>query len=199
MRRAARTLAIRAARAVRRLSEETLGRLDRMAGLPRGARDAGAATVEFALMLPLFMLTVASGIEASMLLSRQAMLERGLDIAAREVQLRSGFVVTDTELARLVCERAAILTDCQQNLLIEMRVVDPRSFRPPRGTPPCRRIDSTIVPPSAYDGAGTNQLVLVRACYAVHPMMPGSTLGVRLSDNPDGAYRLVTSKLFTVE
>jgi Flp pilus assembly protein TadG len=192
-------MGLRAGVGLRRLAGATVGRFDRMIGVRAKEGEDGAATIEFALMLPLFMLAVASSVEASMMLGRQAMLERGLDIAAREVQMRTGSSVSDIELTKRICERSAVLTNCEENLLVEMQVVDPPTFTAPRGTPPCKRLNSTIVPPSAYDGAGSNQLVLVRACYAVRPMMPGATLGVRLADNPDGAYRMVASKIFVVE
>jgi hypothetical protein len=176
-----------------------LRRIDRAVGLPPERAEDGASTVEFALMFPLFAMTLASSLEASILLSRQTMLERGLDLAARDVQLRGGAAISDVELVRATCARAAILPACEENLLIEMRVVDPASVQVLQQRPPCRRLNSVIIPRSAFDPTATNELVSLRACYAVRPIMPGSTLGIALVDDLDGAFRMVASTVFVVE
>jgi Flp pilus assembly protein TadG len=51
------------------------------------AREDGTATVEFVVLFPVFMLVLVNAVEASVVMSRVAMLDRALDLAVRELRI----------------------------------------------------------------------------------------------------------------
>jgi len=49
--------------------------------------ESGAVVVDFAIMLPVFLMLMLSSVEMGMMTFRQTMLERGLDMAVRNLRL----------------------------------------------------------------------------------------------------------------
>ncbi|MEM7641970.1 MAG: TadE/TadG family type IV pilus assembly protein [Pseudomonadota bacterium] len=176
-------------------------------------REDGSASVQFVLVFPFFFFIFLLSFEASMLLMRQVMLERGLDLAVREIRMDSKSTASAGDMRETICNRARILPDCVENLVVELRVVDPENWVRPSTNHPCSSLVKTVVPglppqsviasrietSADWDGNRQDQFVIVRACYAVDPVMPGAPLGARLVDDLDGAYRMVASSVFVVE
>lgn len=187
-------------RAVGRAALAALDRLDATAGLTDDLRERGAATVEFVILLPVFLAVFLSSFEASLLLTRQVMLERGVDIAAREIRLDSGNTVTQNELRNEVCDRARILPNCRDNMLIELTEISRVSYDIPSTSQPCINRETAVTPPADYEGGRANKLILMRACFAVSPFMPGVGLGTELVSDIDGSsIRMVAATAFVVE
>ncbi|MEM7488847.1 MAG: TadE family protein [Pseudomonadota bacterium] len=184
------------------LAAGAMDRLDAAMGLARDRREDGGATVEFVIVLPVFLLIFFTSFEASMLLTRQTMLERGIDLAVREIRLDTKSTVSAAQMKETVCNRARILPDCEEddNLLIELRVVENvAAFTRPPNDYPCGRLNTTITPPAPFQGERASKMVIVRACYAVEPFLPGAPFSARLVDDVDGAYRMVAGAFFVVE
>jgi Flp pilus assembly protein TadG len=170
----------------------------RLLGGPGIRSEIGGASVEFVILLPVFLALFLSSFEASMLLMRQVMLERGVDLAVREVRLGSN-PVTQADLGRAICARARVLPECEANLLVEMRVIDQTAWNIPATPEPCIRAATAIQPLAAFDGTSANQLVLLRACFRVKPFVPGVPLSARTVSDEDGMLRIVASTAFVVE
>ena len=73
--------------------------------------EDGTATVELVILLPLFVLAMANAIEASILMTRATLLDRGLDMAVRELRLNTGAPPGFDEFRASVCRHAGWLPD----------------------------------------------------------------------------------------
>ena len=195
----------RLARVLARLSGALIGRFDAAIGLPPERRERGGATVEFVLLLPAFLMVFISSFDASILLTRQVMLERAVDLVVREIRLDTSSTLTQRQLTAKVCNRARILPDCSQNLLIEMTDIAPPLYATPTFDTPCVNQLTSIVPPSGFTTNRVGRMIMLRACYSVQPVLPlavlsvNRTLASNLINNDDGTVRMVTSTAFVVE
>ncbi len=171
----------------------------------RGDGEHGGASVEFVILLPLFLMVFISSFEASVYLVRQVLMERALDIAVREVRLDTGETVSQGEVRFTVCERARILPNCMDNMTIEMTVVSTDTYELPADDAPCTDEIDTVAPPADFAAERVGRLVLIRACYAVRPILSNSsfamtrTLASTLVSDHDGAIRMTTATAFVVE
>ena len=184
------------------LAGRVMARFDRMLGLTDGAaarREAGGATVEFVILLPAFLAVFMASFEASMLLTRQVMLERGVDIATRQLRLDGRGTIDQATIRDEVCARARILPDCQRNLLIELVAIDPDTFALPDTDYPCVDRSTTDEETAGWVDDRTERLILMRACFSVNPIMPGVGMGAELVNAADGTIRMVTATAFVVE
>ncbi|WP_339641142.1 TadE family protein [Jannaschia helgolandensis] len=193
------------ARAWGNLSRAVVGRFDNAACPSQCDAERGAASVEFVLLLPAFLMVFISSFEASIMLTRQVMLERAVDIVVRDIRLDTGSTVTQGQVRAKVCNRAKILPDCSENLVIEMTEIDQITYSTPDTDAPCVNQLTSIVPPSRFAANRTGRMILLRACYSVLPTLPLSvmagnrTLGSHLVNDEDGSFRMVTSNAFVVE
>lgn len=196
----------RVVRSVRHRTGAAGARLDRALRIPREDAERGAATVEFVLLLPAFLMVFISSFDASILLVRQVMLERAVDIVMREVRLDISSTQTQRQLTRKICDRAQILPDCRENMLIEMTEVTAPLYETPAIDAPCVNQLTSIVPTSNFVSANrSGRMIILRACYSVQPVLPlailsiNRTLASNLINNDDGTVRMVTSTAFVVE
>ncbi|UWQ20029.1 TadE/TadG family type IV pilus assembly protein [Jannaschia sp. W003] len=191
-------LAGRLARGIRRGA----ARLDRAIGLTDDRREDGQATVEFVILFPIFMALFLSAFESSLMLTRQLMLERALDIVMRDVRLATGTDNDHDDLRTSICERAPILPQCDSNLVIEITDINPPGYDLPADDAPC--VDRTVAV-QAYSNdslitkGARNQLMLVRACFAVDPVFPGTGVGLALLRSNDGDVQLLAATAFVQE
>lgn len=186
------------------LTATLVGPLDRRLPGGPGRAERGGATVEFVLLLPAFLMVFVSSVEGSLLLVRQVMLERAVDIAVRDVRLSTGTVVTQNHVRSQICERARILPECEASLVVELTEVAAPAYAVPTGDMPCVDKTTSVMPPAGFAGNRPGTLIMLRACYAVRPMLFESTFAMTrtLASNlvhEDGAIRMVTSSAFMVE
>ena len=176
--------------------------------LPQGADpERGGSTVEFVLLLPAFLVVFISSMEGALLLTRQVMLERAVDIAVREIRLGPGETITQNHVRSRICERARILPECDESLVVELVEIPTTTYAMPAGDVACsdRRASPTIRPDADFLSNRLNRLVLLRACFAVDPMLHESTfamtrtLASNLVSDEHGAILMLASSAFTVE
>ncbi|CTQ33881.1 TadE/TadG family type IV pilus assembly protein [Jannaschia rubra] len=173
--------------------------------LSRDQGQRGGATVEFVLLLPAFLMVFISSFDASIMLTRQVMLERAVDVVVRDVRLDSANTQTQGQIRRKICSRAQILPDCNENLLIELTEISQTTYSTPAVDAPCVNQLTSIVPTTSFTANRTGKMILLRACYSVQPVLPltilaaNRTLGSHLVNDEDGTFRMVTSTAFVVE
>ena len=168
-------------------------------------REDGGPTVAFVILFMPFMFVALLGFEMGLLMTRHAMLERGLDMAIREVRLNTGSDLDETDMKRLICNAAGILPDCMNSVRLEMRAIDfyntgsqANNSIPRRAS--CINVNDPFEVPRNFENGIANQVMIVRACGIFSPMMAqsvpfaGSETGVR-----DGYYRLVATSAFVME
>jgi Flp pilus assembly pilin Flp len=167
-------------------------------------RDQGGATsVEFVILVPIFLLVMVNSIEGSILMMRGALLDRGLDMAMRELRLSTGSPPSYDAFRGLVCRNAGLLGDCMSSLQVELRPIDLQAGAPLTTSARCVEGARDIVPlvetdPSHYAGGAVDQLTMVRACLLVKPVVPNLGLAALLPTD-QGGFLLVSVSVFVQE
>ena len=167
-------------------------------------REDGTATVEFVILFPAFVLVLVNAIEASVLMTRAGLLDRGLDMAVRELRLGTEDPPGFEAFRTMVCDRAALITGCQEGLQIELRRVGTTSWDLLEDEALCRDRREEIEPlveddPAHYATGAASELMMVRACLVVDPLVPNLGLGAILPTDPSGGYRLISVSAFVQE
>jgi len=175
-----------------------MSRLAQILG-PRLRRDEGTATIEFVILFPVFIVIMVSGIEAGMLMTRQMMLERGLDITMRQLRLGAIANPTHDEVRKLICRNARIIPDCERVVQLELREVDTATFAVPLAGNQCIDRTAKIDPVIDFNPGARNELMMVRACAVFDPMFPATGLGADLPKDASGGYRLIATSAFVNE
>ncbi|MFB9149641.1 TadE/TadG family type IV pilus assembly protein [Roseovarius ramblicola] len=166
----------------------------------RFARDPhGSVTVEFTIVAPLLIGFIVFAVELGMLAMHAAMLERGLDIAVREVRLGTGTAPGHDDIKRIVCDNAPVIADCGTRLRLEMIPTDLRSFATLDTTPDCTDTSEPSRPVRTFIPGGQNQLMLLRACLKYKPLFPEAILGDTLTKDSAGDVALTTVSAFVQE
>jgi hypothetical protein len=168
--------------------------------LRRGARpEDGSATLEFVIYFPLFFAVLASTIEAGIFMSRQVMLERAVDLSLRSLRLGTMENPSAATLRDAICEETVIVPDCRNVLLLELRRVSTATWDGLETPPSCVNRDEDIQPVTQFTPGTDNDLMMVRACVVVDPIIPTSGLAMALPRDASGGFRLLASSVFVNE
>ncbi|KIT16551.1 TadE/TadG family type IV pilus assembly protein [Jannaschia aquimarina] len=170
--------------------------------------EDGSSTVEFVIVFPIFIVVFLSSFEASLLLTRQLMLERGIDIVVRAIRLDPTPEPplpdwTIVEVRRQICERALILPNCEASLRVELNPVSRATWDVPSSQGPCEQ------KPADFDAAtdegvltvgGAEEITLVRVCYNFDPVFPHLGLGLALvKDQEEDTVFMMAASAFVSE
>ena len=165
----------------------------------RFARDTtAAATVEFVLVFPVLIWVVFSTFELGWITTRQMMLDRGLNLTIRDLRLGRIANPTHETLKDLVCDRATILRDCANSIHMELIPISLSTGVP---TTPTQCVDRTgaIVPVENFSTGVQEDIMFVRICLVVDPLMPGMAIGASLTKDDSGGFFMVASSAFKRE
>lgn len=164
----------------------------------RGLRDqSGSSTIETVLMLPVMLIMMTTAVELGVIMTRHVMLERALDVAIRDVRL--GAKPTPDELKQEICDRAVILPDCMDSLVLDMAPIDQTTWTLPAQGTPCYNRTEDITPATSFSYSGNNEIMLIRACVITDPIMPWYGLGAAIDEGSDGQFYLTSSSAFVNE
>ena len=168
--------------------------------LRRLLRDtSGTATVEFVLVVPIFISLIMMSIELGFVTLRHTMLERGLDIAVRDIRLGTGTAPQHDQIKKIICDNALIIADCENSLRLEMRPTDIRNYTPLSDVPDCTDAANPAKPVKQWTPGQQNQLVLMRACLKYNPLFPKEALGSALDKDSSGQAVTVAMTAFVQE
>ena len=162
-------------------------------------REDANATVEFVIVFPVVLIVFIAAFETAMLLTRQVMLEKALDGAVRYLRLTSGVSVTHDAIRTNICDNTPVLPDCENSLLLDIRVIDQVTYALPDYQLLCVDRSGTVTPANRFDPGAENQLMLIRACAAVDRILPISGLGLDLTRDDTGAIHLLAASIFVNE
>jgi hypothetical protein len=169
-------------------------------GSGRLAREEdGTATIPFIIFLPFFLLLVMSSLEMGTLMLRHVMLERALDMSVRDLRLGNWLNPTHDDFKRVVCNRAGVIPDCMNVLLVELRPVSTETWEPLSAGPICVDRAEPIKPVTTFDSGAGDEMMLIRACAKFDPIFPTSGLGFKLPRDNTGAYALIAASAFVNE
>ena len=166
--------------------------------------QSGSATVEFVLVIPLYIALLLMSVELGFITLRHALLERGLDIAVRTVRLSTENVPQYPQIKALVCANARFIINCNTTLRLEMVRTDIRNYA---SMGPIKCEDSAspttqqdLIDDGSFNTSGLpNQLMQIRACYRFKPMIPQGLLGQALNVDGNGQAAIVSTSAFVQE
>jgi hypothetical protein len=176
--------------------------------------EDGVVTVEFVIIFPIFLSLFLMTYESGIISLRHVMLERGVDVAARDVRIGAMAVPTADLMRTRICQVAGIIPDCENQLEVEMLRRNVRDWPsdPAGGPVRCIHRGGDAQPTVEFTNGGNNDLMFVRACARIDPMLPTSGIGkqkISLSAAIDdgnfgnaaagSSYALVSSTAFVVE
>ena len=165
--------------------------------------EDGNPTLEFVILFPMFIFLFLTGFEAGYYMVRNVMLERGVDLAIRDVRLSNGNVPDFVELKQNICAQAAIIPDCVNSIQIEMQQIQavPGDIAKMAGPARCidRESDEDALKFTNFDTGGQNQLMALRICALSQPLFPTTGIGVGMRRNGAGDYAMVATAAFVTE
>ncbi len=178
-----------------------IGMLARRLRRFRGNED-GNSTVEFVILFPAFIAIFLASFESGLMMVRNVMLERGVDLAVRTLRLTSVDPDYDS-IKQEVCDYADIFSNCMDLIHVEMEPVDMDDWIMP-GAPKCIDQDpDTDDGEDAISGGGNNELMMLRVCALFKPYFPGTTLGMQMpvyyADDGEKKYALIATSAFVNE
>lgn len=179
-----------------RFSKAIAARLRTAARRLAGQED-GTATIEFVLFVPVFLTVFMSAFESGLLMTRQAMLERAMDVSIRD--LRLGWRPTHDELKARICAVATVFPNCLNAVMLELRPVDTTTWSPLNTNVTCVERNAPVQPLTTFVQGVPNEMMLVRACAVFDPIFPLTGMGLHLPLDVSGGYQLAASSAFVNE
>jgi len=164
----------------------------------RRAED-GNATVEFALVIPAFLMILMSTVELGLITIRQTMLERALDQTVRDLRLGTGADQQHDDIRDSICVRSGFIDSCDTSLRLEMVQVDPFNWTGIDASPDCINTVEEVQPVRSFINGQSNELMFIRACMKFDPIFPFWGLGDSLSKDETGRVSLFASTAFVQE
>jgi len=161
--------------------------------------ETGAVVADFAIMLPVFVMFLLSSVEMGLMTFRQTMLERGLDMAVRD--LRLGLVESPTHdtVKDSICRYAGFLPDCANGLRLEMQPVDLRNYTTLPEKADCVDKSEEMKPVRKFVPGGANKLMILRACIQIAPIFPTFGLGEQVAKDGNGDMSLFSVTAYVNE
>ena len=160
--------------------------------------EEGVSTINFLILFPFLFLMFLAIFEAGWLATRWMMLERGLDIAAREVRVGNASALSHDARKKSVCEYSSILINCERDMILEVVAMDLNEAYP-QNQANCRDRTGRIDPTISVSAGGRNEIMFVRACMIVDPFAPGGGLGLMLPKDDSGGFQMVSYTAFMNE
>ena len=164
-----------------------------------GRSESGAASVEFVIVFPFFVLIFLSAFEVAMMNTRAGMLERAMDLTVREIRLSSGATLDYNTIQGRICGRATMIEDCENVLRIELTAIDMNNFAGITDTADCIRRDLPVQPVVKFENGSENELMLIRVCAVVDPFFPNFGVGRSMPLDASGGFQIVASSAFVNE
>lgn len=161
--------------------------------------DAGVTAIEFGLIGPLFLGLCLSVFDIGGLVVQSTLLDRALDKAVRVLRVNGGVsTISQTQFRDQVCGGMLMYASgCAANLTVEMTVIKTTASFP---TANATCVSKTVPAPTvSYASGARSDMVFVRSCLSVAPLMPFLGTGLGLPRNASGRFDLVASSGFMNE
>lgn len=162
--------------------------------------EDGAVTIPALLWLPLFIMIMAASVELCVLIFKQTLLDRGVDLTTRILRLGIEPMPTHDELKASICDNIHYIPNCTSRLAVEVFSVDTDTWTADNGDAPLCTDETRTKPldPMLERGA-SNQMMILRACLKIDTMMKVDPLAWALVRDAGGQAALVTTTAFVNE
>jgi len=165
----------------------------------RRNENGSAPVIEFVIMVPLLFALLLSSFELSLFSFRQNWLDRGLDLAVRDIRLNTGANYTHAQVKQMICGYAGFLDQCEDHIKLEMTPTDPRSFGPFDGSADCVDVQAPLAPSRVFVHGSEHDLMILRACYLYEPVFPRIGMGEAMTSEGNQYYPLISVSVFVQE
>ncbi|MBS1303872.1 TadE/TadG family type IV pilus assembly protein [Loktanella sp. SALINAS62] len=171
--------------------------LSKIRDLLRG--ESGAATVSFVLVVPVFFFIFVNAFEIHVHSIRQVMVDRAVDLAARDVRI--GYLTNPThdDLTAQVCKYARLIENCERDIRLDMTVVDPRNLTLPTDATPCRDRAEENPPEITLANGENNKLMLLRVCILFDPAFNYAGVGRKILIADTEYYAMQAATAYVME
>lgn len=162
--------------------------------------EAGSATIEFVIGVPLILSLLFSSIDYGVVMLRQVFLDRAVDIAVRQVRLGAVPANGHAAFRAQICANTFMITDCEDAIAIELRPIDTTTWAGLDTPAQCVNRAADIEPTLQFTPSpGTQALMLVRVCVAADPFITMTGMILGLSRDDTGDYLIVAKSAFANE
>ena len=161
--------------------------------------ETGSASVEFVLVVPVFISLIVMSAELSLVTLRHSLLQRGLDIAVRELRLGTNQNLGHDVIKESICDNALFISDCSNNLILEMTPANIRAFNSFSTPVTCIDRSEETRPVLEFTPGQQNELVILRACLIYDPLFPEELLGKALTSNGANEASIISTTAFVQE
>jgi len=162
-------------------------------------REDATATIEFVITFPVILFLFIAVFETSMIMTRQAMLERTLDQAVRILRLANGLTVTEADIRTAICDNTNMLPKCETLLTIDLREVDRATYSVPTNEEMCIERGTSATVNNTFNPGGDKVVMLVRACMIIDRILPITGYGLNLTRDDSGGLHMMASSVFVNE
>lgn len=163
-------------------------------------REEGNVTVEFVILFPVIVTMFVSTVELGILTVRQTLLERGLSLAVRDLQIGLTENVDHDTIKELICDYAGgMLPDCEDALKLEMMPVNLRAYAALPDDVDCVDRAEEVNPVRSFTNGQANELMLLRACLTFTPIAPNVGLGRNFGKDVNGDAMMYAVSAFVNE
>ena len=163
------------------------------------ASQAGSATIEFVIAVPIVLAFLFTSIDYGAVMLRQVFLDRAVDIAVRQVRLGNVPAAGLDTLRQQICAGTILTPNCVANTTIELRPVDQATMGQLSDPAMCVNRDEEIAPVVAFNPGMANDLMLMRVCIAVDPFLRLTGIVHGMAEMSTGGYALVARAAFANE
>lgn len=160
-------------------------------------REDGTASIEFALIIPVFMTIFTASFESGFVMLRLNLLQHGLDVTMRDLRLGNMPNPSQAAIKTSICNNLTLVDNCMDNLLVEVTPIS--NWVLPTTNATCRDLQTAIVPVVELNIGQQNQLMLVRACLVQDMIFPTSGLAMSLPKDHDGDLNLIAISAYVNE
>ena len=166
--------------------------------------EAGVASVEFVMAVPILMAIFVASFESGMFMVRSIMLEQSLDMVMRELRLghykHPTIKTTDADLKREICKRSVVFPNCEASLKVNLTKINMTTFVIPNTQAECTNRSLPVAPAFDLVVGQENELMLIQVCMVQDALFPLTGIGLALHANhTGGGYKIIAASAFAVE
>lgn len=167
--------------------------------LTRLRQESGSASVEFVILFPFFMIMFVSTFEVGLLMVRQVMLDRAVDMTVRSLRIGDWEDPTADAVKSAICDTAGILPGCEDNLRLNLNPISKETWEIDTDVTLC--VDKTLeIQPAVKFKLGVqHEMMLVQVCALQEPIFPITGIGMRLRHVENQYYALMSQSAFVNE
>lgn len=161
--------------------------------------EDGSVTIEFVILFPMIVSLLLMSVEVGVMMARSLMLDRGIDIAMRELRLGNLSPMTHAGLKQSICANSLILPNCEASLAVELTPATTYGWAPASSKPQCIDKSATIQPVLDFTSGQANQLMIVSACATFKPFFPTTRLAATIKLDGANEYALLATSAYSNE